>query len=106
MFLHPCRECFIVYPSTKHVSYNIFLCIASLTSNTTFGPGSRAVIGRTRHVTNPIWTRIDWPAIPKIYIVGLKIAELEMDKIVYLKLYVPLLYFISMEYFNLLTHER
>ena len=37
------------------------------------------MIGRTRHVTSPIWGRIDWPTGPKIRIVGLSLAELEID---------------------------
>ena len=48
------------------------------------------MIGRTRHVTNPIWSRIDWIAGPKIRIVGLRFAELETDKTVHLKLDLPL----------------
>ena len=41
---------------------------------------SCTVIGRTRHVTSPIWSRIDWLTGPKIRIVGLSFAELEMGK--------------------------
>ena len=41
---------------------------------------SRTVIGRTRHVTSPIWSRVDWLTGPKIRIVGLNFAEVEMDK--------------------------
>ena len=48
------------------------------------------VIGRTRHVTNPIWSRIDWLTGPKIRIVGLSFAKLEMDKTVHLEFYLPL----------------
>ena len=44
---------------------------------------SRTVIDRTRHVTSPIWSCIDWLAGPEIRIVGISFAELEM---VYLKL--------------------
>ena len=36
----------------------------------------RTVIGRTRHLTSPIWSRIDWPTGPKIRIVGFSLAEL------------------------------
>ena len=61
-----------------------------LTDNTGFEPGPPAVIGRTRHGTSPIWSHIDWLAGPKIRIVGLSFAELEMEKTVYLKLYLPL----------------
>ena len=43
------------------------------------------VIGRTRHVTSPIWSRIDWLTGPKILIVGLSFVELEMDKTVHLE---------------------
>ena len=50
----------------------------------------RTVIGRTRHVTSPIWSRIDWLTGPKIRIVGLGFAELEMDKTVRLEFYLPL----------------
>ena len=46
---------------------------------------SRTVIGRIRHVTSPIWSRIDWLAGPKIPIVGLSFAELEIDKTVHLE---------------------
>ena len=46
---------------------------------------SRTLIGRTRHVTSPIWSRIDWLTGPKIRIVGLSSAELEMDKTVHLE---------------------
>ena len=42
------------------------------------------------HVTSPIWSRFDWLAGLKIRIVGLRFAELEMDKTVHLKLYLPL----------------
>ena len=51
---------------------------------------SRTVIGRTRHVTSPIWSRINWLTGPKIRIVGLRFAELEMDKTVHLEFYLPL----------------
>ena len=51
---------------------------------------SRAVIGRTRHVTSPIWSRIDWLTGPKIRIAGLRFAELEMDKTVHSEFYLPL----------------
>ena len=48
------------------------------------------MIGRIRHVTSPIWSRIDWLAGPKIRTVGQSLAELEIDKTVHLKLYLPL----------------
>ena len=51
---------------------------------------SRAEIGRTRHLTSPIWSRIDWLTGPKIRIVGLSFVELEMDKTIHLELYLPL----------------
>ena len=51
---------------------------------------SPTVIGRTRHVTSPIWSRIDWLTGPKIRIVGLSFAELEIDKTVYLEFYLLL----------------
>ena len=46
---------------------------------------SSPVVARTRHVTSPIWTRIDWLTSPKIRIVGLSFAELEMDRTVHLR---------------------
>ena len=48
------------------------------------------MIGRTRHVTSPIWSRIDWLTGPKIRIVGFSFAELEMDKTVYSEFYLSL----------------
>ena len=51
---------------------------------------SRTVIGRTRHVTSPIWSRIDWLTGPKIRIVGLSFVEVEMDKTVHLEFYLLL----------------
>ena len=48
------------------------------------------VIGKIRHVISPIWSRIDWLASPKIRIVGLSFAELEMDKTVSLEFYLLL----------------
>ena len=50
---------------------------------------SRTMIGRTLYVTSPIWGRIDWFTSPKISIVGISFAELEMDKTVHLELYLP-----------------
>ena len=47
------------------------------------------MIGKT-HPCSPIWSRIDWLVGPKIRIVGLSFAELEMDKAVHFKLYLPL----------------
>ena len=47
---------------------------------------SRTVIGRTRHVSSPVWSRIDWPTGPTIRIAGLSFAELEMGKTVHLEL--------------------
>ena len=46
---------------------------------------SCTVIGRTRHVTSPIGSRIDWLTGPKIGVVGLSFAELEMGKTVQLE---------------------
>ena len=51
---------------------------------------SRTVVGRTDHVTSPIWSRIDWLTGPKIRIVGFSFAELAMDKTVRLEFYLPL----------------
>ena len=48
------------------------------------------MIGRTRHVTSPIWNRIDWLTGPEIRIVGLSFVELEMDKAVHLEFYLAL----------------
>ena len=48
------------------------------------------MIGRTRHVTSPIWSRTDWLTGPEIRIVGLSFAELEMDETVHLEFYLPL----------------
>ena len=48
------------------------------------------MIGRTRHMTSPIWSCIGWLTGPKIRIVGLSIAELKMDKTVNLEFYLPL----------------
>ena len=50
---------------------------------------SRTVIGRTRLVTSPIWSRIDWLTGPKICIVGFSFAELDMDKTVHVEVYLP-----------------
>ena len=51
---------------------------------------SRTVIGRTRHVTSAIWSRIDWLTGPKSVLLVLRFAELEMDKTVHLEFYLPL----------------
>ena len=51
---------------------------------------SRTVIGRTRHVTSPIWSRIDWLTGPKIRIVGLSFADVEIDETVHLEFHLPL----------------
>ena len=48
---------------------------------------SHTVIGRTCHMTSPVWSRIDWLTCPKIRIVGLSSAELEMHKTVHLEFY-------------------
>ena len=48
------------------------------------------MIGRTRHVTTPIWSRVVWLTGPKIRIVGLSFAELELDKTVHLEFYLSL----------------
>ena len=60
--------------------------IALLTNNTGFG--SRFSCNdwqNSHHVTGPIWSCIDWPAGPKIRIVGLSFAELEIDN--YIRLF-------------------
>ena len=64
--------------------------IASLANNTASDRDSRTVIGRTCHLTSPIWSRIDWLTGPKIRIVGLSFAELELDKTAHLEFYLPL----------------
>ena len=46
------------------------------------------MIGRTRHVISP--TGAVLTGLPKMRIVGLRFAGLEMDKTVDLKLYLPL----------------
>ena len=51
---------------------------------------SLTVIGRTRHVTSPIWSRIDWLTGPKIRIVGLSFADVETDETVHLEFHLPL----------------
>ena len=51
---------------------------------------SRTVIGRTHHVTSPIWSRTDWLTGPKIRIVGLSFAEVKMDRRVRLEFHLPL----------------
>ena len=48
------------------------------------------MIGRIRQVTSPIWSRIDWLAGPKIRIVSLSFAELDMDETVHLEFYLLL----------------
>ena len=48
------------------------------------------MISRINHVISPIWSRIDWLAGPKVRIVGLGFAELEMDKTVHLEFYLLL----------------
>ena len=76
-----------------HIRFDLeryLLIIALLTNNMGFGPGSRTVIRRSRHVINPICSLIDWLAGPKIRIVGLSFAECKMDETVHVKLYLPL----------------
>ena len=51
---------------------------------------SRTVIGRTGHMTSPVWSRVDWLTGPKIRIVGLSFAELEIDKTVHLEFHLSL----------------
>ena len=47
---------------------------------------SHTVICGIRHVTSPIYSRIDWLTGSKISIIGLSFTELEMGKTVHLKL--------------------
>ena len=67
------------------------------------------MIGRTCHVTSSIWNRIEWLTGPKIRIVGLSFAKLEMDKTVHLEFYLPLSgrnkHQFLIEYSNFMTHE-
>ena len=39
---------------------------------------SPTVIGRTRHVTSPVWNRTDWFAGPKVRSVGLSFTDFQM----------------------------
>ena len=48
------------------------------------------MIGKTRHVTGAIWSRIDQLAGSKMRNVGLSFVELDEDKTVHLKLNLPL----------------
>ena len=41
-------------------------------------------------MTSPIWSGIDWLAGLRIRIVDIRFAELELDKTVQLKLYLPM----------------
>ena len=77
---------------TKQFSYSNFLHYYLAYKQYGFRTGIlvQCTIGRTRHVTSPIWSRIDSLTGPKIRIVGLSFAELEMDKTVHLELYLPL----------------
>ena len=77
--------CIVLY---SYVLYCILLpCLQTIRVS---DRNSRAVIGRTRHVASPIWSRIDWLTGPKIRIVGLRFAEVEMDKTVPLEFHLPL----------------
>ena len=67
------------------------------------------MIGRNRHMTSPIRSRIDWFAGPKIRIAGLSFSELQMDKTVDLKLYLPMSGGVNINFnriFQLLANER
>ena len=65
--------------------YNESILLPSLQRRRVSDQHSRTVIGRIRHVTTPIWSRIDWLTGSKIRILGLSFAELEVDKTVYLE---------------------
>ena len=76
------------YGLVNTIQYNTLLpCLQTIRVS---DRDSRTVIDRTRHVTSPIWSRTDWLTGPKIRIVGLRFAELELDKTVHLELYSPL----------------
>ena len=68
------------------------------------------MIGRTRQVTSPIWSRTDWLASPKTSIVVLSCVELKMDHNSSLKTLFTAAWEeetpTSIDYFVLLTHER
>ena len=71
-----------------NVQYNVLMpCLQTIRVS---DRDSRTLIGRTRHVTTPIWSRIDWLIGPKIRIAGLSFAELKMDKTVRSEVYLPL----------------
>ena len=76
------------FGKTAGLLYNQLL--ACLQTIQVLDRNSRTVIGRTRHVTSAIWSRIDWLTFPKIHIVGLSFAELEIDKTLHLEFYLPL----------------
>ena len=73
-----------------NVRKKYFLLLPCLQTIRVSDRDARTVIGRTRHVTSPIWSRIDWLTSPKIRIDGLSFAELEIDKTVHLEFYLPL----------------
>ena len=72
------------------VSDNISLLLPYLQTILVLDKDSSTVIGRTCHVTSPIWSRIDWLTGPKIRIVGFSFVQLEMDKTVHSELYLLL----------------
>ena len=51
---------------------------------------SPTVIGRTRHVTSPVWNRTDWFAGPKVRSVGLSFTDFQMGRTVHLEFYLLL----------------
>ena len=70
---------------------------------------SRTVIGRTRHVTSPIWSCTDWLTGPKIRLVGLSFAEVEMGKTFHLEFIYSCLGGVNINFntiFQFMTHER
>ena len=70
--------------------YNICALLPCLQTIRISDWDSLTVIDRTRHVTSPIWGLIDWLTGPKIRIVGLSFAELDVDKTIHLEVYLPL----------------
>ena len=77
----------LIYDNVSRVYCTLLLCLQAIRVS---DRDSRTVIGRTRHVIRPIWSRIDWLTGPKIHIIGLSFAEIEMDKAVHFEFYLPL----------------
>ena len=54
---------------------NLLACLQTIMASDHDSP---TVIGRTRHVTSPVWNRTDWFAGPKIRSVGLSFTDFQM----------------------------